>query len=80
MIFPKKSGVRPQFCDILVHIFRKNRISAGGVVDKNVGHCADQLAVLQDRTAAHPLDNPAAELQKPRVADPDHHVFGWAVL
>jgi len=39
------------FCRIQ-HIFNQYPIPLGGVVDKNVGHSADELAVLDDGRAA----------------------------
>ena len=35
------------------HILDKNPIAAGGVIHKDVGHRADQSAVLNDRRAGH---------------------------
>ncbi len=35
------------------HIFRKNTVAHGGIVDENMGHGADELAVLNDGGAAH---------------------------
>ena len=35
------------------HIFNENAVARGGIVDKNVGHRAHQLAVLDNRAAAH---------------------------
>ena len=35
------------------HILDEDTIAAPGVVHENVGHGAHQLAVLQDRAAAH---------------------------
>ena len=41
------------------HIFNKNAAASGGVVDQNVGHRANELAVLDDGGATRPL--PVAE-------------------
>ena len=35
------------------HIFHQNAVTAGGVVDKNVGHGTYQRAILQNGAAAH---------------------------
>ena len=35
------------------HIFDKNAIAHGGIVDKDMGHGTDQLPVLDNRTATH---------------------------
>ena len=35
------------------HIFDKNSVSRGRVIDQHVGDCSHQLAVLDDRAAAH---------------------------
>ena len=39
------------------HIFDKDAVAAGGVAHENVGHRADELSVLDDRTAAHECVN-----------------------
>lgn len=41
------------------HILYKNSVALRRIVDQNVRHRADELPVLQDRTAAHPLHNAA---------------------
>ena len=46
----------------------------GRIVDQNMGHRPHQLAVLKDRTAAHPLDNSSSGFQKPGVGDLHHQV------
>ena len=46
---------------VLQHVFNKNSISLGGVLNKNVSNGPDQLPVLDDRAAAHPLDDSAGE-------------------
>ncbi len=56
------------------HIFRQNAVSPGRIVDQNMGHRPHQLAVLKDRTAAHPLDNSSSGFQKPGVGDLHHQV------
>ena len=35
------------------HIFDKNAISAGGVIDQDMGHRADEFAILDDGAAGH---------------------------
>ena len=39
------------------HFFNKNGIPAGGIVNKDMGHRTDELAVLQDGGAAHQCVN-----------------------
>ncbi len=46
---------------VLQHVFDKNSISLGGVLNKNVGNGPDQLPVLDDRAAAHSLNDSAGE-------------------
>lgn len=46
---------------VLQHVFDKNSISLGGVLNKNVSNGPDQLPVLDDRAAAHSLDDSAGE-------------------
>ena len=41
------------------HVFGKDSVSRGGIVDKNVRYRADELAVLDDRRARHSLNDPA---------------------
>ena len=38
---------------VLRHILNKDPISRGGVIDENMRHRSDNLAVLNDRAAAH---------------------------
>ena len=43
------------FCEIfrrLKHIFNKDSVPTGGIVDKHVRHGAYELAILNNRTAA----------------------------
>ena len=40
-------------CCRVQHILNKDAISGGGVVHKDMGDGADELAVLNDRTATH---------------------------
>ena len=35
------------------HIFDENAVAGGGVVHKDMSHRADELALLDDGTAAH---------------------------
>ena len=46
-------------CGGVQHIFDENAISGSWIVDENVGHSADELAVLDDGGATRPL--PVAE-------------------
>lgn len=52
---------------MLQHVFNKYPVSSGAVLDENVGDCTDDLAVLDDGTAAHSLNNAAGELQQVRI-------------
>ena len=38
---------------LIQHIFNENTVPRSGIVDQNVGDGADELAVLNDRTATH---------------------------
>lgn len=40
---------------MLQHVFNKDSVSSGAVLDEDVGDCADDLAVLDDGAAAHSL-------------------------
>ena len=40
-------------CCRVQHIFNEDAVAHGGVVDQYVGHGADELAALNDRTATH---------------------------
>jgi len=44
--------IRPLGCSVQ-HIFDENAISGGGIIHQHVGHSTDELAVLDDRAAAH---------------------------
>lgn len=46
---------------VLQHVFNKNAISPGRVLNKNVGNGPDQLSILDDWAAAHSLDDSAGE-------------------
>ena len=35
------------------HIFDENSVAPGWIVDQDMGHCANQPAVLDDGAAAH---------------------------
>ena len=41
----------------LQHILDKNPIPLRGIVYENMGHSANQFSVLDDRTAAHAVDD-----------------------
>ena len=41
------------------HVFNEDAVAAGGVVDQHVGDGADQVAVLDNGTSAHALDDAA---------------------
>lgn len=53
------------------HVFDKNSIPLRRVADKHVRHRSDQLPVLNDRTAAHPLNDTARALDQPAVGHRD---------
>ena len=57
------------------HIFHKDPVPSGAVLDKHVGHGSDELSVLDDGAAAHALDDSAGEGQKFRVRDLDYQAF-----
>ena len=38
---------------LLQHIFNENAVPPCRIIYQNVGHCAHQLSILNDRTAAH---------------------------
>ena len=42
---------------LVQHIFNEYPIAAGGIVDKHVRDGAYELAILDDRTAAHSLND-----------------------
>ena len=57
-MYSRKLGLYPRFLKFYLgccieHIFDKNTISRGGVVNENVGHGANQFAVLDDGAAGH---------------------------
>ena len=58
------------------HILRQNAVALGGIIYQNMGHCAHQLAVLQNGAAAHALDNPAGGFQQAGVGHLEHQVPG----
>ena len=60
---------------MLQHIFNKNAISAGGVLDENVSNGADQLSILNDGASAHSLDDAASQLQQPGICHFDDQTF-----
>ena len=41
------------------HIFYKDSVASGWVIHQHMGHRAHQLPILNDRTAAHALDDAA---------------------
>ena len=43
----------PVLCCCVQHVFDEDAIAGGGVVDQDMGHGADELAVLDDGTAGH---------------------------
>ena len=38
---------------LIQHVFDKNSVAAGGVIDQDVGDSAHEFSVLKDRGAAH---------------------------
>ena len=40
-------------CCCVPHVFNKNAISGGGVVDEDMGHGANEAAILNNRRAEH---------------------------
>ena len=51
------------------HVLNKDAIPQGWVIDQDVGHGADEFAVLQYGAAGHALDDAAGQGQKFRVGD-----------
>ena len=51
------------------HVFYENPIPFRGVLHKNMGYRSNNLAVLDDRTSAHSLDDPSCDREKLRVCD-----------
>lgn len=45
---------------MLQHILYKYAVPFCGVIDKHMGHCPNQLAILQDRSTAHSLNDAAS--------------------
>ena len=46
------------------HVLDENTVSARGIRYKDVRYGADKLSVLDDRAAAHPLDNTSGEFKE----------------
>ena len=61
---------------ILKHIFNENSIPRRGVADQHVRDCADKPPVLNDRGAAHALDDAACFGKEGGVGDGDGKAFG----
>ena len=57
------------------HILDEDAVPRGGIIDQYVGHSADQLAVLNNGAAAHPLDNASRFLQQGRIGDGNGEAF-----
>jgi len=57
------------------HILNENSVSRGGIVDENMCYRADELAVLDDRAAAHSLHDAARQGKQVRVGDGDRKAF-----
>ena len=51
------------FC-CLEHIFDKDAVTAARIINENMRHRANELAILEDRAAAHPLYDTARLLQQ----------------
>ena len=60
---------------MLHHVFNEYPISFRAVLDEYVGDRPDQLSVLDDRAAAHSLDDAASESQKLFVHHLDDHAL-----
>ena len=56
------------------HGLKKNPVPCRRVIDQDVGHGADELAILQDRAAGHALDDAAGGGQEGRVGHPEQEV------
>jgi len=58
MTSPLEKAVTNRDCFLLCkHIFDKDGVAAGGVVDKDVGYRADEFAVLNNGATAHECVN-----------------------
>lgn len=57
------------------HPVRENRVALGRIVDKNMRHSTDQPVILDDRTAAHALHDPAAVRKQTAVRHCDLHAL-----
>ena len=58
------------------HIFNKNSVSRGGVVDKHVSDSANELAVQNDRAARHTLNDTARFVYERGIG----HLYGEALV
>ena len=47
---------------MLEHIFNKNPISFGGILDKDMRDGADDCSILDNRAAAHTLNNATGKI------------------
>ena len=65
-----------QYRHIGEHVFNKDAISRGRVVDEDVGDGTDELAVLNDGGATHSLHDSAREGEKVGVGDGHGEAFG----
>ena len=51
------------------HIFNENAVSRAGIVNKNVRHRANELAVLNDGAATHTLNDAARSVNQSLIGD-----------
>ena len=76
----KKGNIKPlgmilpfvlsrQVAHLIQHIFNEDPVARGGGVHKDMSHSAHQLAVLNDRTAGHALDDATGGGKEGRVCD-----------
>ena len=61
-------------CCCIEHIFDEDAVAGGGIVDEHMGHCADQLAVLDDGTAGHALDDAVGCIEKLGIGDLEQQI------
>ena len=61
-------------CSCIQHILYKNAISRCGIIDEDMGHCADEVTVLDNGRAAHALDDAAGGFQQLGIGDTDEEI------
>ena len=59
----------------LEHIVDQYAVAFGRIVDEDMGDSTDDLAILNDRAAAHALNDAACALEQDRIGDFDDQAF-----